>query len=112
MSKISIENVINDLGITEAQAQKLDSLDGKDQDGVTTDIYTMAKLVLAKKDNNQEYVKIYSDHIGEADLSVFLQVQDIMTETSNTKVKEYPSPQYFDKNSGDGSKINYIRYEV
>ena len=111
MENVSISSAMENLCVSEAQAKKLDSLDGNSQDGIKVDIYTMAKLVLAKKDNDEEYVKFYSDSIGKADLSVFLQVQDIMVGTSDASAKEYPAPQYLDKNSGDGSKYHYIKYD-
>ena len=111
MENVKISRAMEDLGVSEAQARKLDSLDGNSYDGIKLDIYTMAKLALANKNKDEQSVKMYSDFLGKSDLSLFLQVQAIMVDSTDTSAKEYPAPQYFDKNSGDGSKFHYINYD-
>ena len=114
MGKVTVSSAMENLRITEAQAKKLDSLDGNSNDGINVDIYTMAKIALAKKNNDEEYVKIYSDNLGKSDLSLFLQVQDIIgTAPGSVEVaeKDYPPPQYFDKNTNVDTKFHYIKYD-
>ena len=64
VGKVTIQNAMNDLGITEAQAKNLDALDGDSKDGINIDIYTMSKLVLAHNQNDKEYVDFYSKSLG------------------------------------------------
>ena len=109
MNKVSREEIKLNLHITDTQARELDKLDGNKEDGITLDIYTMAKMALAKKDGDNESVAFYQKELTNrgANMGIFSQVENIINGKAQ---QEFPPPQYFDKNGND-STFHYIKYD-